>query len=84
VDCSHANSLKKHARQEEVARSAVAQRAAGNNAIIGLMIESFLKEGNQPLTENLNDLKYGVSITDACLSWEATERVLRNAHEQLA
>lgn len=84
VDCSHANSLKKHARQEEVARSAVEQRAAGNKAIIGLMIESFLNEGNQPLTEDLSDLKYGVSVTDACLSWEATERVLRNAHEQLA
>jgi 3-deoxy-7-phosphoheptulonate synthase len=84
VDCSHANSLKKHARQEEVARSAVQQRADGNTAIIGLMIESFLSEGNQPLTENVADLKYGVSITDACLSWEATERVLRSAHEQLA
>jgi 3-deoxy-7-phosphoheptulonate synthase len=82
VDCSHANSLKKHARQEEVARSAVEQRANGNKAIIGLMIESFLNEGNQPLTENPADLKYGVSITDACLSWEATERVLRSAHEQ--
>ena len=83
VDCSHANSLKKHARQEEVARSAVAQRAEGNKAMIGLMIESYLHEGNQPLPENLDDLKYGVSITDACLNWEATERILRSAHETL-
>ena len=84
VDCSHANSLKKHARQEEVARSAVAQRAEGNKAMIGLMIESYLHEGNQALPDNLDDLKYGVSITDACLNWEATERVLRHAHEMMA
>ncbi len=84
VDCSHANSLKKHARQEEVARSAVQQRAEGNKAMIGLMIESYLHEGNQPLPDNLDDLKYGVSITDACLNWEATERILRHAHETLS
>ncbi|HEX8551330.1 MAG TPA: 3-deoxy-7-phosphoheptulonate synthase [Abditibacteriaceae bacterium] len=84
VDCSHANSLKKHAQQEEVASSAVAQRAAGNQAIVGLMIESFLNEGNQPMQQNLADLKYGVSITDACLGWEATERVLRHAHQELS
>lgn len=84
VDCSHANSLKKHAQQEEVAHSAISQRAAGNNAIIGLMIESYLHEGNQPMQANLADLKYGVSITDACLNWEATERILRHAHAELA
>ncbi|MDQ3813907.1 MAG: 3-deoxy-7-phosphoheptulonate synthase, partial [Armatimonadota bacterium] len=68
VDCSHANSNKQHARQEEVARSVIAQRAAGNTALIGLMIESFLFEGNQPVTANLAELKYGVSITDACVN----------------
>lgn len=84
VDCSHANSEKKFARQEEVAHSAVAQRAAGNTAMIGLMIESYLHEGNQAVLPNLADLKYGVSVTDACVSWETTERILRNAHAALA
>jgi 3-deoxy-7-phosphoheptulonate synthase len=84
VDCSHANSNKQHARQEEVAHSVIAQRAAGNDALIGLMIESFLFEGNQPVSPNLSELKYGVSVTDACINWDTTERILRHAHQQLA
>jgi 3-deoxy-7-phosphoheptulonate synthase len=84
VDCSHANSLKQHAKQEEVAQSVIAQRAAGNTALIGLMVESFLSEGNQPVPNDLSALKYGVSVTDACVSWDTTERILRHAHEQLA
>jgi 3-deoxy-7-phosphoheptulonate synthase len=84
VDCSHANSNKQHAQQEEVARSVIAQRVAGNRALIGLMIESYLQEGKQAVLANLADLKYGVSITDACLSWQTTERILREAHEQLS
>jgi len=83
VDCSHANSEKQFARQEEVALSAVAQRAAGNKAMIGLMIESYLHEGNQPMLPKLADLKYGVSVTDACVGWETTERMLRHAHAAL-
>lgn len=81
VDCSHANANKQHQQQEEVARSVIAQRAAGNLALTGLMIESYLREGNQPAAAN--NLQYGVSITDACVSWETTERMLRHAHEQL-
>jgi 3-deoxy-7-phosphoheptulonate synthase len=81
VDCSHANSNKQHAQQEEVARSVVAQRAGGNKALIGLMLESYLHEGNQPVTP---ELKYGVSITDACVNWETTERILREAHQRLS
>src|SRR5262249_41486505 len=84
VDCSHANSNKQHARQEEVARSVIAQRVAGNRALIGLMVESYLQEGNQTVPANPADLKYGVSITDACLNWQSTERVLRAAHEKLS
>ncbi|MBI3651999.1 MAG: 3-deoxy-7-phosphoheptulonate synthase [Acidobacteria bacterium] len=84
VDCSHANANKQHAQQERVARSLIAQRAAGNRALIGLMLESFLEEGNQSVPANLADLQYGVSITDACLSWPSTERILRYAYEQLA
>ncbi len=83
VDCSHANSNKQHAQQEEVARSVISQRAAGNKAIIGLMIESFLHEGSQPTGPKAEDLQYGVSVTDACVSWETTERMLREAHQRL-
>jgi 3-deoxy-7-phosphoheptulonate synthase len=83
VDCSHANSGKQHAQQEEVARNVVAQRADGNKALIGLMVESYLNEGNQPVPANLADLRPGVSITDACVNWETTERILRAAHAQL-
>jgi 3-deoxy-7-phosphoheptulonate synthase len=83
VDCSHANSEKKHARQEDVWRSVVEQRASGTRSIIGMMVESHLHEGNQPFPQPVADLKYGVSITDACVNWETTERMLRWGHEQL-
>lgn len=84
VDCSHANSGKIHTRQEEVMQSAVAQRAAGNTSLIGVMVESNLEDGNQPIPGDLSKLKYGVSITDACVGWETTERMLRQGHEILA
>jgi 3-deoxy-7-phosphoheptulonate synthase len=84
VDCSHANSNKQHRQQEEVARVVVDQRARGNKALIGLMVESYLEEGNQPVSENRAELKYGVSITDACVNWTTTERMLREAHAKLA
>jgi 3-deoxy-7-phosphoheptulonate synthase len=83
VDCSHANSGKQHARQEEVFRSLVDQRLAGATALIGAMIESYLEEGNQPVPKNRADLRPGVSVTDACISWPTTERILREAHERL-
>ena len=84
VDCSHANSGKKHAQQEEVWRSIIAQRAAGTKALIGVMLESNLQEGSQPIPSHLADMKYGVSVTDACLGWEATERMLREGAEILS
>jgi 3-deoxy-7-phosphoheptulonate synthase len=84
VDCSHANSSKQHARQEDVWNSLMQQRVAGNNALIGAMIESYLGDGNQPIPKNLQDLKFGVSITDACLGWETTERMLRSGHAALS
>jgi 3-deoxy-7-phosphoheptulonate synthase len=77
VDCSHANSGKQFARQEKVWRSVLAQRADGNQALIGLMVESYLHEGNQPFPQDPAALRYGVSITDACVSWETTERMFR-------
>jgi 3-deoxy-7-phosphoheptulonate synthase len=83
VDCSHANSEKKFAKQEEVWHSVIEQRAGGTQSVIGLMVESHLHEGNQPIPKNKSELKYGVSITDSCVNWETTERMLRWAHAQL-
>jgi 3-deoxy-7-phosphoheptulonate synthase len=77
VDCSHANSEKQFARQEDVWRSVIQQRIGGAHSLIGLMVESHLHEGTQPIPKNLQDLRYGVSITDSCIGWETTERMLR-------
>ena len=84
VDCSHANSEKKFARQEDVWRSVIQQRIEGTRSLIGLMVESHLQEGNQPIPKNLPDLRYGVSITDSCIGWETTERMLRWGFETLS
>jgi 3-deoxy-7-phosphoheptulonate synthase len=84
VDCSHANSGKQPARQEDVFHSIIEQRALGTRALIGTMIESYLHEGNQPIPQKLSELRYGVSVTDACISWETTERMLRWGQERLA
>ncbi len=83
VDCSHGNSEKKYERQPEVLRAVVDQIVAGNRSISGVMIESYLKDGNQPLPKNLAELQYGVSITDSCICWETTEKALREAHARL-
>ncbi len=83
VDCSHANSDKDYTKQAAVWRDAVAQRAAGNRHIVGLMLESNLVAGSQKLTKDLSQLKYGISITDGCIGWEQTEELLRDAHAKL-
>ena len=83
VDCSHANSEKKHERQEVVWNSVVKQRAQGNENLIGIMLESNLEEGNQSLGDNPSKLRYGVSITDACIGWDKTEQLLTEAAERL-
>ncbi len=83
VDCSHGNSMKKFQGQAIVMRSIIDQHIAGNDALIGLMMESNLFEGNQKFSGDLNSLKYGVSITDECISWETTERLLLTAAEKL-
>lgn len=83
VDCSHANSDKDYTKQAAVWCDAVAQRAAGNRHIVGLMLESNLVAGSQKLTKDLSQLKYGISITDGCIGWEQTEELLRDAHAKL-
>ena len=80
VDCSHANSGKDPLRQPAVLEDVVNQRLAGQDALRGVMIESHLFDGAQSLSR---DLRYGVSITDGCLGWEGTERILREAAERL-
>lgn len=79
VDCSHANCGKRFARQERVLQAVVQQKRAGDETIIGVMLESNLCEGNQKIPENLQELRYGVSITDECLGWDDTARLLRTA-----
>ena len=83
VDCSHANSFKNHERQEDVLVDVMDQIAAGEKFIAALMIESCLKSGNQKIPANPADLEYGVSITDKCVGWETTERMLRYACKKL-
>ncbi|KAF1987736.1 phospho-2-dehydro-3-deoxyheptonate aldolase [Aulographum hederae CBS 113979] len=77
VDCSHGNSEKNHKNQPKVAHALAEQIAKGENEIMGIMIESNINEGNQKVPKEGKDgLKYGVSITDACIGWEDTEAVL--------
>ena len=80
VDCSHANSGKDPLRQPAVLESVIEQRLAGDMSLRGVMLESHLFDGCQPLSD---ELRYGVSITDGCLGWTATEQVLRQAAQRL-
>lgn len=80
IDCSHANSAKQHRRQIDVAADVAAQIAAGERRITGVMIESHLNEGRQDITPG-QPLQHGVSVTDACLSWQQTAPVLRQLAE---
>lgn len=83
VDCSHANAAKKAQNQQIAFHSVVDQRRQGNHHLFGLMLESNLFEGNQELTEDPTQLRYGVSITDSCIGWEETESLIRQAYEKL-
>lgn len=83
VDCSHGNSEKNHEKQAAVLDAVVGQIEGGNRSISGVMIESYLQAGNQSIAADHSALKYGVSITDKCIDWETTERILRDAHARL-
>lgn len=83
IDCSHSNSQKDFARQNKVFRSLVRQRREGQDAIVGFMLESNIREGRQEIPDDLADLEYGVSITDPCIGWEETESLLLAAHRDL-
>ncbi|MDK2777796.1 MAG: 3-deoxy-7-phosphoheptulonate synthase [Pseudomonadota bacterium] len=80
VDCSHANACKQHERQIPIAHEVVDQRIAGNEGILGLMLESFIAAGRQ---NDSGELQYGQSITDACIGWTETEQLLRDIYAKL-
>jgi len=83
VDCSHAQTSKDYTRQPGVLAEAVNQVRSSSRAIMGVMIESFIGPGNQPLKSDLGALQYGVSVTDPCIDWPTTEHCLIAAAERL-
>jgi 3-deoxy-7-phosphoheptulonate synthase len=85
VDCSHANSGKKHEQQEVVWNSLIQQRvdSQGQTPVIGAMLESNLGEGRQDIAEDRSAMAYGVSVTDACIGWQKTEQMLVDGHAAL-
>jgi len=84
VDCSHAQTAKDYTRQPSVLKALVEQRCDHGDAIMGVMLESNIGPGNQPLAHNRAALKYGISITDPCIDWPTTEQCLFEAAESLA
>lgn len=86
VDCSHGNSNKDHTKQPEVFRNCINQIQLGNKSIIGLMLESNLEAGKQSfkIGNNPAELKHGVSITDACIDFRTTEKIILEASKRLA
>ena len=83
IDCSHANSNKDPALQPLVMENVANQILEGNQTIVGLMIESNLEWGNQSIPDDLKQLKYGVSVTDACIDWSTTDKSLREMADKL-
>jgi len=83
VDCSHANSSKDPELQPLVLDNIAQQILEGNQSIIGVMLESHLKAGNQKLTDDKSKLEYGKSITDGCIDWDTTETALRRLAKKL-
>jgi 3-deoxy-7-phosphoheptulonate synthase len=84
VDCSHANSGKDPTRQSIVWRDVLEQRRAGDRSIVGMMLESNIHPGSQPVQADRSKLAYGVSVTDACIGWDETEQLLLEARDRLA
>jgi 3-deoxy-7-phosphoheptulonate synthase len=83
IDCSHANSMKNAALQPLVFMDCIHQIKEGNRSIVGLMLESHLHAGNQPIPADLSHLRYGVSVTDSCIGWDTTLELIRRAHAEL-
>ena len=83
IDASHANSNKDPYLQPLVLQNLTNQIIDGNKTIVGVMVESHLKGGRQDIPKDLNDLVYGQSVTDGCIDWETTEKVLLEMHDAL-
>jgi 3-deoxy-7-phosphoheptulonate synthase len=83
IDCSHANSNKDHEAQALVLKDVSHQILEGNKSIIGVMLESNINSGNQSIPKNLDELQYGVSVTDACMDWETTAQAIRDMAAKL-
>jgi 3-deoxy-7-phosphoheptulonate synthase len=83
IDCSHANSYKNPELQPLVMTDCVNQIRLGNRSIVGLMVESFIEAGNQTIPDDLSQLRYGCSVTDACVDWATTEKIIRDAGDVL-
>ncbi|HTP25762.1 MAG TPA: 3-deoxy-7-phosphoheptulonate synthase [Anaeromyxobacteraceae bacterium] len=83
VDCSHANSWKKPELQPLVMSDVVHQIREGNRSVVGFMVESFIEAGSQSIPADLSKLRYGCSVTDACIGWDTTVEMLRSAHDVL-
>ncbi len=84
IDCAHGNSNKDHKKQIEVWNNVSKQIIEGNDHIMGMMIESFLEEGNQPLSNNKESIQPSISITDPCLSWACTKELVLSLHQRLS
>jgi 3-deoxy-7-phosphoheptulonate synthase len=83
IDCSHGNSNKDYRLQPIVMESVIQQIINGNTSMVGLMLESNLSEGSQSIPADLSQLQYGVSVTDKCINWSETERIILAAHDRL-
>jgi len=83
IDCSHANSEKDHRNQAKVWNDVMGQIKNGNENIVGLMLESHLFEGSQKIGGGWGEMKYGVSVTDSCISWEETKKIILEAAKNL-
>jgi len=83
VDCSHGNSNKQPELQPLVVENCVNQIVEGNKSIVALMLESHLQAGNQSIPDDLSQLEYGKSVTDACIDWQTTKLTITNVHEKL-
>ncbi|WP_017652598.1 3-deoxy-7-phosphoheptulonate synthase [Fortiea contorta] len=83
IDCSHGNTNKDYKLQSAVFENVIEQIVDGNNSIVGLMLESNLYAGSQPMNCKREELQYGVSVTDKCIDWEETEKVILAAYEKL-
>jgi 3-deoxy-7-phosphoheptulonate synthase len=84
IDCSHGNSQKDHRNQPTVFFNVLDQMVSGNDSLCSWMVESNIEEGSQEIPQDLKQLKYGVSVTDKCIDWNTTVKMILEAHKKLS